>query len=101
MARAYCNSATHEAFDYIWEGFFTAVERATGKKIKFKVFDPSGNLLCIILDMEPAQVQGLGTTIIRLKLNDPLVSKIADLDPNEIVKFLIKLCFVHYERYSL
>lgn len=49
--------------------------------------------------MEPAQVQGLGTTIIRLKLNDPSISKIMETDPNEIVQYLLKLCFVHWERY--
>ena len=101
VARVYCNSATNEAFEYVWEGFFKAVEKATGKKIQFKVFNKSGNILCIILDMEAAQVQGLGAAIIRLKMNDPLVSKITEVDPDIIVQYLIKLCFVHWERYGI
>ena len=99
VARVYCNCATNEAFEYVWEGFFKAVEKATGRKIQFKVFNESnGNILCVILDMEAAQVQGLGAAIIHLKMNDPLVSKITEVDPDIIVQYLIKLCFVHWER---
>ena len=36
VAHVYSNSATKEAFRYIWEGFFNAVKMATGKGIKFK-----------------------------------------------------------------
>ena len=99
VAHVYCNYATNEAFEYVWEGFFKAVEKATGSKIQFKVFNESaGNILCVILDMEAAQVQGLGAAIIRLKMNDPLVSKITEVDPDIIVQYLIKLCFVHWAR---
>ena len=76
------------------------MERATGNKIKLKVFDNSGNILCIILDMEASQVQALGTTIIRMKINNPSISKIEDIDPNVLVQYLIKLCFVHWKRYG-
>lgn len=99
VTRIYCNSSTHEAFEYKWEGFFKAVEKATGRRIKFKIFDSSGNILCIILDMEAAQVQGLGATIIRMNINDPSISKITEVDPDIIVQYLIKLCYVHWDRY--
>jgi len=99
VAWVYCNSSTQKAFEYIWEGFFKAIETATGRKIKFKVFEESGNILSIILDMEASQVKGLGTTIIRLNMNDPSISKISEVDPDIIVQFLIKLCYVHWERY--
>jgi len=98
VARVYCNCSTQQAFEYIWEGFFKAIETATGRKIKFKVFEESGNILSIILDMEASQVKGLGTTIIRMKMNDPSISKISEVDPDIIVQFLIKLCYVHWER---
>jgi hypothetical protein len=64
VARLYCNLATQEAFSYAFEALFTSVEKATGHKVKLKVFDTSGNLLAIILDMEAAQVQGLGDAMV-------------------------------------
>ncbi len=97
VSRIYCNSATHEAFEYVWEGFFKTVEKVTGKPIKFKVFDNSGTILSIILDMEAAQVQGLGTTILRMKLNG---CKSNETNPDIIVQYLIKLCVVHWQRYD-
>jgi len=100
VARVYCNSSTQKSFEYIWEGFFKAIETATGRKIKFKVFEESGNILAIILDMEASQVKGLGTTIIRMKMNDPAISKISESDPDIVVQFLIKLCYIHWERYG-
>ena len=96
MARIYCNCATHEAFEYVWEGFFKAVEKATGRPVKFKAFDPSGNILAIILDMEASQVQGLGTTLLRMKMNSPSVT--AESNPDRIVQYVIKLCVVHWKR---
>jgi len=56
VARVYSNGATKETFGYIWEGFFNAVKTITGKGIKFKVFDDSGTIQCVILDMEAAQL---------------------------------------------
>jgi hypothetical protein len=100
VARVYCNDATKEAFEYVWEGFFNAIRTATGKDIKFKVFDDSGNIQCIILDMEAAQVQGLGAAIIQMKMNDPLTSKITEVDPDILVQYLIKLCYIHWDRYK-
>jgi hypothetical protein len=89
---------THEAFGYAFEALFTSIEKATGLKLKFKVFDPSGNILAILLDMEAAQVQGLGDTLAQLQMNDPAKSGIFVTDPQVLVQFLIKLCTVHFER---
>ena len=100
VARVYCNCATNEAFKYVWEGFFKAIEKATGRKVQFKVFNETRNILCVILNMEVAQVQGLGAVIICLNINNPLVSKITEVDPNIIVQYLIKLCFMHWERWG-
>ena len=98
MARIYCNSATCEAFSYVFEALFTSIEKATGHKVKLKVFNPSGNLLAIILDMEAAQVQGLGDALIRLQFNDPTKSGITESDSQVLVQFLIKLCTQHFDR---
>jgi hypothetical protein len=98
VARVYSNSATKEAFRYIWEGFFNAIKTATGKEIKFKVFDDSGNIQCVILDMEAAQVQGLGAAITQMKMNDPSISQITEVEPDVLIQYLIKLCYVHWDR---
>ena len=50
--------------------------------------------------MEAAQVQGLGAAIIRLKMNNSSVRMITEVDPDVVVQYLIKLCFVHWERYG-
>jgi hypothetical protein len=47
VACVYCNSATREAFGYVFEGLFKVIEKATGKHLKFKAFDPSGNSLSV------------------------------------------------------
>ena len=98
VACVYSNGATRETFGYIWEGFFNAIKTATGKGIKFKVFDDSGNIQCVILDMEAAQVQGLGAAIIQMKMNDPSISQITEVDPDILIQYLIKLCYVHWDR---
>lgn len=85
-------------FGYAFEALFTSIEKATGHNIKFKVFDTSGNILAVILDMEAAQVQGLGDAIICLQMNDPTKSGIYDTDPEVLVQFLVKLCTVHFDR---
>ena len=92
-ACVYSNGATKETFRYIWEGLFNAVKTATGKEIKFKVFDDSGSIQCVILDMEAAQVQGLAIT--QMKMNDHSISQITEDDPDILVQYLIKLCYVH------
>ncbi|KAG6807418.1 hypothetical protein H0H92_007610, partial [Tricholoma furcatifolium] len=93
VARLYCNSATREAFGLLFEGFFKAVEQATGQAIRFKVFHPAGNLLTVIFDMEAAQVQGFADAIVRLRLNDPNISKIDESNPDILIQYILKLCY--------
>ncbi|KAG6848485.1 hypothetical protein H0H93_016592 [Arthromyces matolae] len=98
IARLYCNSSTREAFGHLFEGFFTAVHKATGHPIKFKIFDPKGNLLTIIFDMEASQVQGFADALVRLRFNDSQVSKIEETDPEILIQYILKLCVVHFTR---
>ncbi|KAF8229096.1 hypothetical protein L208DRAFT_1288337, partial [Tricholoma matsutake] len=101
IAHVYCNSATHKAFDYLFEALFTSIEKATGHKVRFHVFEPTtGNLLAIILDMEAAQVQGLGDALVKLQMNKSQQSRIYNTDPEVIVQYILKLCTVHFERCS-
>jgi hypothetical protein len=94
VVRIYCNHSTCEAFQFIFEDFFTSVQKATGHKLKFKVFDPSGNIMFIHFDMEAAQVQGFATTL--QQINDSAVSGIEECNLDVLVQY-VKLCFVHFE----
>lgn len=85
-----------KAFGYAYEALFTSIEKATSHAVKFKVFNESGNILAIILNMEAAQVQGLGDAILRLHMNSPKKCKI--VNPDVLVQFLIKLCTIHFKR---
>ncbi|KAJ8514202.1 hypothetical protein ONZ45_g8232 [Pleurotus djamor] len=98
VARVFSNGQDTEAFTHIFEDFFTAIERATGQPLRFKVFDPAGQLLSINLDMEAAQVKGLGCALICLGMNNPKVSKIHETDPDILVQYVLKLCLVHLQR---
>jgi hypothetical protein len=91
--RVYCNRATKQAFMYIFDGFFLAVEKLTGRGVRFKVFDPKGNLISIHFDMEAAQVQGFALALLKL-----LKGKHPEQDPDVIVRYVLKLCSVHFER---
>ncbi|KAF8989012.1 hypothetical protein BDZ89DRAFT_1055288, partial [Hymenopellis radicata] len=89
VARVFCNSQTTVAFELIWTEFFDAIEDASGKR---------GSCRAVLLDMEPAQVDGLGLTIVKTGMNDPAVSHITETLPAELVLFIIKLCSIHWER---
>jgi hypothetical protein len=90
--------STGKAFGYAFEALFTSIEKVTHRQVKFNVFDDSGHLLAIILDMEAAQVQGLGDPVVRLQMNNSETSGIRKTDPDILVQFFIKLCTVHFER---
>ncbi|KAF9493072.1 hypothetical protein BDN71DRAFT_1508923 [Pleurotus eryngii] len=95
IARIYSNGQDADALS-LFEDFFTAVHAVTQKPIQFKVFKPdTGNLLSINMDMEVAQVQGLGQALLQLKINHPEVSGINEDDPDILVQYILKLCSVH------
>ncbi|KAJ7589309.1 hypothetical protein C8J56DRAFT_888896 [Mycena floridula] len=99
IGRVYCNSATQEAFTTIFEEYFTTVAKVTNRPVRFKAFHPnSGNLYAVLVDMEAAQVQGLGKAIQNLKMNDPAISGIDTNNPDELVQYILKLCYLHLER---
>ncbi|KAJ6600216.1 hypothetical protein B0H10DRAFT_2441123 [Mycena sp. CBHHK59/15] len=93
VTRSYCNKATKEAFMYIFDGFFMAIEQVTGSPVRFKVFDPEGNILSIHFDMEAAQIQGFALALLKL-----LRHAHPEKDPDVIVRYVVKLCSVHFER---
>ncbi|KAJ7091289.1 hypothetical protein C8R43DRAFT_1115101 [Mycena crocata] len=92
-ARIYCNKATADAFYYIFDGFFMAIEQVTGHPVRFKAFDPAGNIISINFDMEAAQVQGFAIALLKL-----LGKRAPTTDPDVIVTYVVKLCSVHFTR---
>ncbi|KAJ7934915.1 hypothetical protein B0H13DRAFT_2477555 [Mycena leptocephala] len=92
-ARIYCNRATKQAFTYIFDGFFMAVEKVTGQPVRFKAFDPKGNIISIHFDMEAAQVQGFALALLKL-----IKGLHPEQDPDVIVQYVVKLCSVHFTR---
>lgn len=80
--------------------FFSAIQQVTGKSVRFKVFDPKGNIFSFHFDMEAAQVQGFGAALSKIVHGDPALRAIfPSMDSDILVQYLLKLCSVHFERY--
>ncbi|KAJ6525409.1 hypothetical protein B0H19DRAFT_971353 [Mycena capillaripes] len=93
ITRIYCNRATQDAFFYIFDGFFMAIKQVTGRPIRFKAFNPDGNIISINFDMEAAQVQGFALALLKLLGKD-----YPEQDPDMIVRYVVKLCSIHFTR---
>ncbi|KAJ7628068.1 hypothetical protein B0H17DRAFT_1218393 [Mycena rosella] len=99
IARIYTNSCTKEAFTHLFDAFFSTVKQVTGQAVRFKAFHPKGNLYSIHFDMEAAQVQGLGSCLSKMVLDDPALRALfPSIDPDKLVQLVLKLCSVHLER---
>jgi hypothetical protein len=96
FASLYCNKATRIAFKLLVTEFFDTIERVTGKKLEFRLFNHDSKLLCIIFDAEAPQMQGCGDAI--LPMNIPEISGITTRDPLLIVQYLTKTCVQHFYR---
>ncbi|RDX40612.1 hypothetical protein OH76DRAFT_1365979, partial [Lentinus brumalis] len=97
MLRAYTTRETREAFSRLWDASFTAIARATGREVRFKMFTQDGSgLRAVLLDGCKEQIEALGEYL--AKRNDPPISGIDTTDPQELVKYLGKLCHVHFDR---
>ncbi|KAK6971576.1 hypothetical protein R3P38DRAFT_3336707 [Favolaschia claudopus] len=94
IARIWSNRATRDAFILVWKGIFEAIETITGKKLNFKAFSPTSNLLGAIGDSEGAQAQGLADVIILRQMNydNPVMHF------DDILKLFWKTCLVHFTR---
>jgi hypothetical protein len=96
VGRVYCNSSTATSFELVFEGLFASIKQATGRELVFKVFDSKSSLLTIHMDMEAAQVQGLGRVLV--KMANTSETEITSRDPDILVQYVLKLCKVHYLR---
>ncbi|KAJ6553401.1 hypothetical protein B0H19DRAFT_1263775 [Mycena capillaripes] len=99
IARIYTNSCTKEAFKHLFDAFFSTVKQVTGKSVRFKAFHPKGNLYSIHFNMEAAQVQGFGSWLAKMVIEDPALRALFPcIDPDKLVQLVLKLCSVHLER---
>ncbi|KIJ33118.1 hypothetical protein M422DRAFT_783248 [Sphaerobolus stellatus SS14] len=95
VARIYCNRETRQAFCMIWCGWLNSLEKATGKRLKFKAIHGEGKLGTMLMDGSAPQIQGLGDML--LKENNPSVSGILTTDCNEIVQWVVRTCDWHFK----
>ncbi|KAJ6624578.1 hypothetical protein B0H10DRAFT_2430864 [Mycena sp. CBHHK59/15] len=99
ISRIYTNTCTKDAFTHLFDAFFGTVKQVTGKSVRFKAFHPKGNLYSIHFDMEAAQVQGLGSWLSKMVLDDPALRGLfPSIDPDKLVQLILKLCSAHLER---
>ena len=70
--------------------------KITGRKLLFRAFHPEGTLHVILFDLEVAQLQGFGDSLI--PLNDPEISGITSKDPFVLLQYVTRTCTVHFDR---
>jgi len=97
LASLYGNRATREAFRFLFQEFFDAILRITGKPLEIAVFHQNARLLNFMFDGEAAQMQGCGD--IMLTWNDPALSGITTKDPLQLVQYVAKTCVTHFCRH--
>ncbi|KAJ6579376.1 hypothetical protein B0H10DRAFT_1745326, partial [Mycena sp. CBHHK59/15] len=81
-------------FEILFDELQRIKREVTGKPLPFKRFVPDGNLLVTNVDMDTAQVIGLGCSA--LKFSDPEYSGIPkDTPPEQLPPEFIKVCWRH------
>ncbi|KAI0681911.1 hypothetical protein C8T65DRAFT_751106 [Cerioporus squamosus] len=97
ILRAYTTRETRETSSRLWDIAFGAIAKARGCEVQFKMFSQDGSSLqAILVDGCKEQIDALGDYLV--KRNIPTNTGINTMDPQEIVKYLVKLCHVHYDR---
>jgi len=96
LLRVYLNKFDAPTYELMFDLVQKIVKELTGRSLAFKCLQPGGNLLAMNVDMEFAQVQGFGASI--LKTNDQDHSGIKTRNPDKIVQYIVKLCHVHAKR---
>lgn len=100
VAHIYGQLETREAYHHMWSLLWDTVGHATKELVKFKPFSGNGAGICAILvDGNKEQVDTCGDDLV--KRNDLTISGLNISDPQEIVKYIVKLCMVHFDRYVL
>lgn len=96
VARLYCNKETRKAFEYMWSGFWSTIERVTGRPLKFKFIDGEG-LRAILVDGCKPQVDACGDSLVSLAASRPM-ALVKETNPQVIVQYILRTCTIHLER---
>ncbi|KAF9032434.1 hypothetical protein BJ165DRAFT_1568600 [Panaeolus papilionaceus] len=86
VARIYSTRETRKAFEQMWAGFWSTVERVTGQPLKMKFIDGTG-LRAILVDGCKVQVEGCGDALLKLIATRPHAC-IKETDPKIIVQHI-------------
>jgi hypothetical protein len=75
----------------------------TGRPLTFAQFTSGGTMQVFNSDMDEAQVIGFVTSIRKTLLKDPefASSSLANLSPQELAPYFVRLCLTHAKRYVL
>ncbi|KAF7972867.1 hypothetical protein HWV62_16642 [Athelia sp. TMB] len=96
IARVYTDHTDTPHYKAIFDLFQEVVLELTNKPLAFKRLTPGGNLICLNVDMESAQVlgacQSLAATI------DTEHSGLVSRAPEDIAPFILRLCYAHVKR---
>ena len=100
VARIYGQYETRTAYHRMWKLLWDTVGKATGRPVKFKPFSKDGEgIRAILVDGNKEQVEACGDDL--LTRNDSTLSGVSTTDVHEIVKYIIKLCMVHFDRWVI
>ena len=83
----------------MFDGFRDITRDLTGKAVRFKCLTCGGNLLAMGTDMELAEILAAGDSF--AVTNEPEYSHINTDDGEEIVKYFLRVCSTHTQRYVM
>ena len=96
IGRAYIDRADRGHYKLLFDEVQSAVEKLTGRPIRFKRLTRGGNLLAMNVDLEAAQVLGAADSF--LSTNEPEYSGILTEDPVVLAEYFTKACHTHVKR---
>ena len=96
IARVYIDKADSDHYERLFDELHALVESLTGTPLRFNRLSSGGNILCMNVDMEAAQVLGAGRSI--MKTHDPNFSNIHVYTVEELLPYFLRLCYTHSKR---
>ncbi|KAG6818252.1 hypothetical protein H0H93_006537 [Arthromyces matolae] len=97
IGRVYSDRADEAQYTTLFDETQKLVKAITGKPLLLKCLSKAGTLVCFNVDLELAQVLGIGKSF--AVTNEPDYSKIPDDTPTtELVQFFVRGCYVHVKR---
>ncbi|KII84398.1 hypothetical protein PLICRDRAFT_179640 [Plicaturopsis crispa FD-325 SS-3] len=96
IARIYCQNETRDAYRRMWSGLWNTIGAVTGEEVKFKFMHGTG-LRAILVDGNKPQAEACGDDL--LSRNNPDISKYHGRDAMEILPFILRTCYIHFDRF--